>query len=60
MSSPGMSTGVRIGTRSNVRPSTTTVRGAGPGTLIVPMVPAVFARPVVGGFATLPVCSRSR
>src|SRR5262245_33960366 len=40
MSSPGKSTGVLIGIRSNVRPSTTTVRGAGPAGLIGPMVPA--------------------
>src|SRR5690242_6209148 len=36
MSSPGISTGVRIGIRSKVRPSTATMRGAGPGGVIAP------------------------
>ena len=52
MSSPGMSTGVRIGTRSKVRPSTTTVRGAGPGSVIAPMVPGAACR--LGGCRLAP------
>src|SRR5688500_18967024 len=49
MSSPGISTGVRIGTRSNVRPSTTTARGVGSAMGIVPMVPVRSVCSVVAG-----------
>ena len=58
MSSPGISTGVRIGTRSKVRPSTTTVRGAGAGSVIAPMVPGAVRQPGGCGSHRPPLRSR--